>query len=488
MLVIGGYVAIIIASVVVFELWLAESLPVNVYLSGIVLLALCLLPLALWQAGPRTGAPMFELVCAAYAIANAAPAFLHENAIGAYGAYTQLDLASLERALQVTILGVTAMIVGYYLVPRSPLAGWLPRADLPMEPRRFTTFLFVALVVGSGLQMFNQATAGSLSGKFTGQLFSLLSFISGVGIAVVAFRVFRPGAQSPPHLKVVLYAVVGASAVTGAGTGMLEAALIPVLVLLAARWSANGRFPLIFLLLGVAVVVVLNTAKSDYRAEIWYAEKVPTVAEQLAVWADKSAAVMTTLTTSAGIKDAIVRTAHRFDYIHIFAHVIEQTPSSLPYYGGDTYGYLLYGWIPRAIWPDKPLAMESSITFAIDYGLLMESQRDTTRQGVGFLTEAYANFGILGVPIVMFIIGCLFSISNSVLNGPQSDGGKAAYVSVMVFFINGIGSSTTMFFFFAVQGFVAVPLFLRYFASSWRASVAPSPTAARPGAETVGHA
>ena len=487
-LVVGGYVAILASCVVTFQFWLAEPLPANVQLLGIVLLALCFLPLALWQSGARTGAPMFELLGAAYAVAYAAPAFLHENAIRAFATYSQLDMASLQRALEITILGVTAMIAGFYLLPRSPVASWLPRSDLPMEPRRFTTLLFVALGVGSGLQMFNQATAGSLSGKLSGQLFSLLSFISGAGIALVALRVFRPGAQSPPHLTLVVYGVVGASAVTGAGTGMLEAVFIPMLVLLAARWSANGRVPVVLLLLGGVVVVVLNSAKSDYRSEVWYAEKIPTVGEQLTVWADKSALVVDSLTTPSGLNDAIVRTVHRFDYIHIFAHVIEQTPSSLPYYGGDTYGYLLYGWIPRAVWPDKPMASEANVRFALDYGLLLDSQRDTTRMGIGFLTEAYANFGILGVPIAMFIIGCLFGITNSVFNGPQSDGGKAVYIAVMVFFMNGIGSATTMFFFFAVQGFVAVPLFLRYFATSWRAPVAPLPSAASPGGETAGHA
>lgn len=486
-LVFGGYAAVLVAIVVTFQFWLAEPLPVNVKLLGILLLALCLLPLALWQAGARTGAPMFELLCAAYAIAYAAPVFLHENAIRAYTTHFTLGWESLQRAVEFTLLGFTALIAGYYLVPRSPLAGWLPRADLPVEPRRFSTLVFLALGVGSGLQMFNQATAGSLSGKLSGQLFSLLSFVSGAGIALVAFRVFRPGAQSPLSLKLVLYCVVGASAVTGAGTGMLEAVFIPMLVLLTARWSANGRVPVILMLLGVVVVVVLNSAKSDYRSEVWYAEKVPTVTEQLAVWADKSAVVINSLSTPTGLNDAIVRTVHRFDYIHIFAHVIEQTPSSLPYYGGDTYGYLIYGWIPRALWPDKPMASEANVTFALDYGLLMDSQRDTTRMGIGFLTEAYANFGVWGVPVAMFIIGCLFGVANTVFNGPQSDGGKAVYVAVMVFFMNGIGSATTMFFFFAAQGFLVVPLFLRYFARSWRATAAPSPSASQGGGRLAGH-
>jgi hypothetical protein len=231
-------------------------------------------------------------------------------------------------------------------------------------------------------------------------------------------------------------------------------------------------------LLGAAAILVMNSAKADFRQEIWLADKTPSIPEQLAVWVDKSSAVVNSLSTATGLNDAVVRTIHRFDLVHIFSHVVELTPENIPYYGGESYGYLLYGWIPRAIWPDKPLAMEANIMFALDYGLLMESQRDTTRMGVGFLTEAYANFGVWGVLGVMFLIGCLFGVAGTVFNGPQSDGGKAVYIAVLVFYLNGMGSSTTMFFFFGIQGFVVVPLLLRYYAKSWRAPDCVWPSAA----------
>ncbi len=469
MLVAAGYLAILAASAVIFQYWQQEPVPNGVYLLGLAVLALCLLPLVLWQVGDRHGAPMFELFCAGYAIAFAIPVFLHENFIKNFNTYTALDWGMTQRALEITFMGVTAMIAGYYLIPRSPLAGRLPRVDMPMEPRRFNLFLFVAFGIAGVLQMFNQATAGSLAARLPGQLFSFLTFITGAGIALLAFRVFRPGAGSSPHLKLLLFSVVGASAATGAGTGMLEAVFAPMLTLLAARWSASRRVPLIWVLLGAAAILVMNSAKADFREEVWYAGKTPSIPEQLAVWADKSSAVVKSLSTASGLNAAVTRTVHRFDLIHICSHVVEMTPESIPYYGGESYSYLLYGWIPRAIWHNKPLAMEANVMFALDYGLLIESQRDSTRIGVGFLTEAYANFGVPGVLGVMFVIGCLFGIANKVFNGPKSDGGKAAYVAVLVFFLNGMGSSTTMFFFFAVQGFIALPLILRYFARSWRA-------------------
>lgn len=481
LLVFGGYAGIIAASAVAFQYWQAEPVPGEVYLLAMGLLALCLLPITVWQAGARTGAPMFELFCMAYAIAFALPVFLHENSIRVFNTYSPLDWGAMRRALEMTNMGIAAMIGGYYLVPQSPLKRWLPQVDLPMKPERFSIFLFTAFGVAGGLQMINQATAASLSALLTGQLFSMLTFVTGAGIALLAFRVFGSGTKLVSHQKALLFGVVAAFAMTGAGTGMLEAVFTPMLVLLAARWSAHQRIPVVWLVFGGAAILVMNSAKAEFRQEVWFAEKVPTVAEQLAVWTSKGSAVVESLSTSEGMNDAVVRTIHRFDMIHIFAHVLGLTPGGVPFYEGESYSYLLYGWIPRAVWPDKPIAQDANIMFALDYGLLMDSQRDTTRMGIGFLTEAYANFGGWGVLGVMFLIGWFFGAIAMVFNGPQSDGGRATYIVVFAFFMNGLGSATTMFVFLAVQGFIVLPLFLRPFAKSWRAPNMPAPSSARAG-------
>ncbi len=443
------------------------------YLLGMSVLAVCLLPIAVWQAGARRRAPMFELLCVAFAIAFAVPVFLHENSIRAFNSYTMLNWAVTQRAQQFSLLGIAAMIVGYYLFPRSPMAGWLPRADLPMEPRRFPQFLLVSFGVGAGLQVLDRITGNHLVMGIAGAVFSLIVFVMGVGIALLTFRVFRPGTESRRYSKMLLYGVTGAAALVGTTTGMLEAGFIPLLVLLAARWTASQRIPVAWLVAGGVAVVVMNAAKQEYRREVWMADKAPTVPEQMAIWSHKVSEVAVTLNTAQGINDAVVRTVHRFDMIHIFSHVLELTPGEVAHYGGVSYEYMLYGWIPRVLWRDKPSSTEANIMFALDYGLMIESQRDSVRMGIGFLTEAYANFGVGGVVVIMFVIGTFLSAAATIFNGPQSDGGKATYIVVMAFFMNGLGSATTMFFYFALTGFILLSLLLRYFASSWRAPAEP---------------
>lgn len=83
-----------------------------------------------------------------------------------------------------------------------------------------------------------------------------------------------------------------------------------------------------------------------------------------------------------------------------------QTPSSIPYWGGVTYYPLLFKPIPRAIWPDKPEEVTGR-TFGHRYGYTSVENPGTS---INFaqLIEQYANFGVLGVFIGMFIIGMIY--------------------------------------------------------------------------------
>jgi hypothetical protein len=171
---------------------------------------------------------------------------------------------------------------------------------------------------------------------------------------------------------------------------------------------------------------------------------------------------------TTGLNDLVRSSIYRLDLIHKFAHVNSLVPRYVPFYQGETYGYLLIGWIPRVIWPDKPLASESNQRMDVDLGLKYAAQTGRSTIGIGQLPEAYANFGILGIIIVMLVQGMIFSGLDHLLNGPRSGGGRAVYLSLMVFLLNGIGSSTAIWFGGILQITIANVLILRPFASGWR--------------------
>ena len=174
----------------------------------------------------------------------------------------------------------------------------------------------------------------------------------------------------------------------------------------------------------------------------------------------------------------------RIDFLHVFARVHSLTPTPIPYYGGLSYQYFLGGWIPRAVWPDKPDAIAAQQRLTVDYAFQLPTNVTLYSYGLGQITEAYANFGAIGVLIFMIIQGIFFAVIDASLNGPESDGGRAVYLSVTVILLNGIGASTAVIFGNMVQNLLSNAVIVRLFACGWRSGPGsrPAPAVTRPTA------
>ena len=129
--------------------------------------------------------------------------------------------------------------------------------------------------------------------------------------------------------------------------------------------------------------------------------------------------------------------------------------------------YLL---VPRVVWPNKPVATDA--TDMIDYAYKFRDEfeeKRTANISIGFLPESYANFGVWGVLFVMGLQGSIFALMDLVLNGRRSQGGRAIYLSIMVFWLNGIGTTTVILFGSLIQMMLASAVLMRPFALSFRA-------------------
>ncbi|NIV36522.1 MAG: hypothetical protein GWN58_45940 [Anaerolineae bacterium] len=227
--------------------------------------------------------------------------------------------------------------------------------------------------------------------------------------------------------------------------------------------------------------MVLNPAKFEYRQQVWFSGEEYGVSQRLAVWAlaveDELSAASQEEAWELTLRQALAR----FDLVHKFAYVRDMTPAFVPYYGGETYLYFLYAWIPRLLWSDKPSASEAVDRLDVDYGFKYESQPVTV--AMGQLPEAYANFGVLGIGLVMALQGLIFALLDAALNGRRSEGGRAIYLVVMAFFLNGIGTSATVLFGALAQQILASALILRPFAYGFRSDRKEPAHETQPGSE-----
>lgn len=102
--------------------------------------------------------------------------------------------------------------------------------------------------------------------------------------------------------------------------------------------------------------------------------------------------------------------------------VLEWTPSRVPFWGGESYANIPFMFIPRVLWPSKP-KWEFWNKFGRTYGYL-SSDDYTTSVGIGYLGEAYMNFGYLGMYACAILVGLIVvlveRLSYSVLGGSYS--------------------------------------------------------------------
>ena len=90
----------------------------------------------------------------------------------------------------------------------------------------------------------------------------------------------------------------------------------------------------------------------------------------------------------------------RTSLMHILCLIVDNTPSRQDYLYGKTYSYVLPQLVPRFFWPDKPRSHVATYELAIYYGLQQEEDTATTTIAFGLVTEAYANFGLIGTMLL----------------------------------------------------------------------------------------
>jgi len=109
--------------------------------------------------------------------------------------------------------------------------------------------------------------------------------------------------------------------------------------------------------------------------------------------------------------------------------VIALTPSSVPFWNGETYESLLYVFIPRFVWPGKP-SIANFNKFGKLYGYLGEDD-DGTSVGATAYAEGYMNFGYPGLYGVSIFLGILLAVAQQL--GPWLFGTQSVLGFVLFF-------------------------------------------------------
>ena len=158
--------------------------------------------------------------------------------------------------------------------------------------------------------------------------------------------------------------------------------------------SGGKRIPWVALSLSFTIIAILHTGKTRMREKYWNGDYPSPTLTQLpahfAEWFDYG------LQPTSGDKSVSQKMLERTSLMHLLCLIIDRTPERQDYLYGSTYRHVLPQLIPRFFWAEKPRSHVATYQLGIYYGLQLEEDTNTTTIAFGLLTEAYANFGLIG--------------------------------------------------------------------------------------------
>ena len=339
------------------------------------------------------GIPFLPLFSVIYSIYYILPILLLEE----YTLRFDIPYDSLEKALLLAGLGLLLLFLAFYKLPGGSIGKHLPRISIYWNPQKAK---FWAIILGTfGLVLSYLFLIVDVPVPFV-QIVLFLAQLSIIGIGIL-FILQLEGYLNKAGKALLWGIFLPLIFLIRLGTGALAQILLIIVFLSLTYWHFRRKIPWKTAIITVLLSIVLLNVRGDFRELTWggtYSEKNPI--EKSMIFAEMAFREWESFTEGAELAGR--RTAH----ILYFAHIIELTPETVPYWMGKTYLTLLWMPIPRVLFPWKPektLGQE----FGHRYGLLYPLDY-TTSFNLPQLVEMYANFGVIGVIIGMFLVGIIY--------------------------------------------------------------------------------
>ena len=234
------------------------------------------------------------------------------------------------------------------------------------------------------------------------EVFFLMAHLVFVGVFYV---MYSPNKKKKAIVTGAFVLMLGESVLTGMfGELIFISALSVILVLLGKQIPFWKK--LSFALLGIFVIILIQSVKSDYRKRSWMGEggADPVYFAQL---------ITDRVTDPSSIfnpADMFILSV-RMNQGWLVAETMHMVPAVHPFGNGEPLGdAVLASIIPRFVWPNKPEAGgKANLKRFWGFDLVGWSTN------IGTLGEAYANFDRFGGWVYLFFYGLFFNLSLSLI-------------------------------------------------------------------------
>jgi hypothetical protein len=355
-----------------------------------------------WLRSDRNNIPLFALLAGMFWLAYAVPLFWAKHEVtGVFGARV-LNEDAITDSMYLAVLGLLCLWVGKKIAEH---IDWMPRirADVSNDPTRLN-YLRAIFVIGTLVRVFVPITALGSGGRQIISNFENTVPVVSYGIFV---RYFLQGRlQAIDKLLIGGYTLV--ALVLGLSSGWLGSFVSVGLVCTVIYVYERRKFPVTAALIVLPLILFFQPAKSAFRERYWKGESSDSSTQRVSYWVENSWRLWSEAFSNDDgeqIKQLADSTVSRLDLLRQTAHVIEFTPSRVPYQHGSLYTYIGITFIPRFFWPNKPSVNDANHWYQVEYGLTEPSNLNVVSIAVGTVAESYINFGWLGPLLVILPLG-----------------------------------------------------------------------------------
>jgi hypothetical protein len=373
----------------------------------------------------RPPVPFFPLVGLFYATSFGLPIFASKAELLGRSSLANVT----EEALFLVFLGILGMNIAFYISKYSLLRKVAPILF-------FRSYSLPKLLNLLRVLLLSHIAAVFI--PFIGRIPSAPHILDPIGY--VAYGMFyiiwsRDQLSSIPT-KLLVIACFSLELIKRFATGALAQVALLVLFMCLVIWHERKRIPFVLISFLLFFFLIFNSIKGEYRALTWggaYTKSSPIEQAQLFVEIaiKKYSGSDNTSQKKDNIGSSTDSTIERTAHIIIFSNIVDETPKLVPYWGGATYLPLFTSYVPRALWPEKPIENTGNV-FGRRYRYIASNDFGTSIN-LPWIVEMYANFGNLGVLIGMPLVGLLLAFLDRKLNSPKMGSMQVVIGSTILF-------------------------------------------------------
>jgi hypothetical protein len=389
----------IFIGVIFNDAWFTEK---NLWAFGVFGLGLC--PFILWfYRGECWAFPVFELVGLFYGICFGLSSIFVSDDVSIVGVEER------TQALKLTLFGLLGAYWAYYGIGRAFFKSLRPLRI--KNPVSYDVLVKNAWII-TWIYLFYRIFFINY-GETIVFIHQPLMALGSLSNAIILVEVLT-SRKNTLRKYILLSLVVSLQILIGLSSGALGQIALVMFFFLLIYLNVKKKLLVKTIVFFIIAIVFMNPVKHEMRSSIAENSNNLNFIEKADVFIE----LLENPGKYSDVHGSLENTISRIDHSGLLAEVMVQSPEYVPFAWGKTYVSLFTIWVPRFLWPEKPMSSVGNV-WAHWYGLLGPNDFSSS-YNLPWIVEFYVNFGVPGVLIGMFLCGLGFAWLKARLCSEQS--------------------------------------------------------------------